>query len=98
MEKEERVHNYFFTGLLVGGFLGGLTGLLSAPKSGKELRRDIRDTGENTLKETKEIFEKASQKISEVPERAKHIFSCIKQKGESMPRYSESEREFVTEG
>ena len=97
MEKEGKTYSYFFAGLLVGGALGGLTSLLSAPKSGKDLRKDIRNTGENTFKEAKEVFAKASQKISEAPQRAKHIFSCIKQKGETTPRYSESEAEFVSE-
>ncbi len=93
----EKAFSYFFAGLLAGGFLGGVAGLLSAPKSGKELRSDIKETGGKTLNGAKEVFGRASEKISEVPQRAKDIFSCIKEKTGGTPRYAESESEFAGE-
>ncbi len=33
METEERKHSHFFEGLLIGGFLGGLAGLLEGGKA-----------------------------------------------------------------
>jgi len=97
METNDRRYGHLFKGLLVGGFLGGLAGLLFAPKSGKELRGDIRETQEKAFKEAKGVLERTSQQISETRERAKHILSCIKEKGESAPRYTESVEEFVGE-
>jgi gas vesicle protein len=49
MVTNEKKHNHFFTGLLIGGIVGGLASLLLAPKSGKELRADIKETGEEAL-------------------------------------------------
>lgn len=37
-------NNHFLTGLLLGGLAAGITALLMAPKSGKELYNDIADT------------------------------------------------------
>jgi gas vesicle protein len=97
METDDGKYGHFFKGLLVGGFLGGLVGLLFAPKSGKELRGDIRETREKTFGEAKEILGKTSQQISETRQRAKHILSRIKEKGENVPRYTEPVEEFVGE-
>jgi len=97
METNDKRYGYFSKGLLVGGFLGGLTSLFFAPKSGRELRGDIRETGEKTFKEAKEILGKTNQEICETRQRAKRILSCIKQKGGSAPRYAGPVEEFVGE-
>jgi gas vesicle protein len=97
METNDRRYGHFFKGLLFGGFLGGLAGLLFAPRSGKELRGDIRETGEKTFEEAKGVLGKTSQQISETRQRAKRILSCIKEKGEGAPRYTESVEEFIGE-
>ncbi len=97
METNDRRYGHFFKGLLVGGFFGGLAGLLFAPRSGKELRGDIRETREKAFGEAKEILGKTSQQISETGQRAKRILSCFKEKGESAPRYTEPGEEFVGE-
>ena len=46
MITSEKEHNHFFTGLLIGGIVGGLASLLLAPISGKELGADIKETRE----------------------------------------------------
>jgi gas vesicle protein len=97
MEKNDAKYYHFFKALLIGGALGGLAGLLFAPKSGKELRGDIRETREKAFGEAKEILGRTSQQISETRQRAKRILSCIKEKGESAPRYAEPVEEFVGE-
>ncbi len=97
METNDRRYGHFFKGLFVGGFLGGLASLLFAPKSGKELRGDIRETREKAFGEAKGILERTGQQISETRQRAKGILSCIKQKGEGAPRYAEPVEEFVGE-
>ena len=97
METNDKRYGYFSKGLFVGGFLGGLTGLFFAPKSGKELRGGIRETGEKAFKEAGGILGKTSQQICETRQRAKRILSCINEKGESAPRHTESVEEFVGE-
>ena len=87
METEERKHSHFFTGLWVGGFLGGLAGLLFAPKSGRELRADLRTTGQKAREETKAFIGKASHQVSGAGQKARNIWSCIKGKGEGAPQY-----------
>jgi gas vesicle protein len=98
METKERKHSNFFAGLLVGGFLGGLTGLLLAPKSGRELRADIRTTGQRTREETKAFIGKASHQVSGAGQKARNIWSCVKGKGEGAPQYRpESVEDYVGE-
>ena len=59
-------------GLLIGGALGALAGIFFAPKSGKELRSNIREKGSEVLKDGKEIYADASAKAKEIIEEAKH--------------------------
>ena len=40
---------------------------------------------------------KASHQVSEARQGARHIVSCIREKGESAPRYAESVEEFLGE-
>ncbi len=62
------------------------------------MRADIRETREKAFREAKEMLGKTSHQFSEVRQRAKHILSFIKQKGETAPRYdAESAEEFVGE-
>ena len=83
---------------MIGGIVGGLASLLLAPKSGKELGADIKETGERDLGETKAMFGKASHQVSEARQGARHILSFIKQKGATAPRYDvESAEEYVGE-
>jgi gas vesicle protein len=49
------------TGALLGGILGGVAGLLLAPKSGKELREDIMDGYDNLNEKTREYSDKGSK-------------------------------------
>jgi gas vesicle protein len=97
METNDKRHGHFLKGLLVGGFLGGLASLLFAPKSGKELRGEIRETGEKAFGDAKGMVDRTNRQISETRQRAKDILSCIREKGESTPRHAESVEEFVGE-
>ncbi len=87
METEERKHSHFLQGLLIGGFLGGLAGLLFAPKSGRELRADIRTTGQKAREETKAFIGRASHQVSGTGQKTRDIWSCIKGKGDAAPQY-----------
>jgi len=55
----------FFLGALIGGAIGAVTALLLAPKSGRELRRDIVDT-------TTDAYDKATDYVSSTIEEGKH--------------------------
>jgi gas vesicle protein len=61
-----------FKGLLIGTAVGALAGILFAPKSGKELRSDIKQKGNEILKDGKEIYADASTKAKEVYAEVKH--------------------------
>jgi gas vesicle protein len=96
METQQRKHNYFLNGLLMGAALGGVAGLLFAPKSGMELRAGIKSTGQKAFEETKGFIGKASHQVSEARQRARNIWSCIKEDRETVPQYgAESEEESV---
>jgi gas vesicle protein len=98
METEERKHNYFLSGLCIGGVLGGLAGLFFAPRSGKELRAEIKGTGERTFRETKAFIDKAGHQVSDVQQKARNILSCMKERGETAPGHAfESAEEYVGE-
>jgi gas vesicle protein len=45
-----------FKGLVVGSFLGATAGFLLAPKSGKELRSEMKDKTNKVLGETKRFY------------------------------------------
>jgi gas vesicle protein len=45
MEKNAGNFDGLFLGLMMGGAIGILAGLMSAPKAGKELRADIKGKG-----------------------------------------------------
>ncbi len=62
--------NNFKKGLLIGFFTGGALGaalaLLFAPKSGKELRRDIKEKSDEYLDEAEKYISQAREKAVEV--------------------------------
>ena len=63
-------NNGFGKGLLIGlstgAAIGSVLALLYAPKSGKELRSDIRQKGEGILDDAENLFEKAKDKASQI--------------------------------
>jgi len=63
----------FGLGLLIGSLIGGLTALFFAPKSGKELRDDVKKKIKELEKllEEKEIDKKAKKFIGDLSEEAK---------------------------
>jgi gas vesicle protein len=77
MFNEKNYARVFLGGLITGGILGGIAGLLFAPKSGKKLRRDI-------SKKTDEIIDDAKQQIENAAEVASNIISDAKKKAESL--------------
>ena len=81
MAEHEKPQGHFFTGLLIGGVLGALAGILFAPKSGKELRSEIKEKGSEVLKDAKDIYADASTKAKEIIEEARHQAMELKEGG-----------------
>jgi gas vesicle protein len=82
MEEQEKPQCHFCMGLLIGGALGALAGIFFAPKSGKELRADIKEKGSEVLKDAKEIYADAGIKAKDISEEAKHQAKELKKEAE----------------
>ncbi len=50
-----------------GALAGFLAGLFTAPKSGKELREDVKEKAENIKEEVKEVVEDIKSELGEEP-------------------------------
>ncbi len=68
--QEQTNYKSFMLGALIGGAIGAATALLFAPKSGRELRRDIADT-------STDIYDKASDYISNAVQDGKYKAQSI---------------------
>jgi gas vesicle protein len=90
MEEQEKTKVHFFKGLLIGVPLGVLAGILFAPKSGKELRYDIKKKGNKILKEGKEIYVDAGTK-------AKEIFEEVTQQAKELKKEAEDAGEKIAD-
>ena len=82
MGEQEKPQCYLFMGLLIGGALGAVAGIFFAPKSGKELRSDIKEKGSEVLKDTKEIYADAGTKAKEIIGEVKHQAKDLKKETE----------------
>lgn len=82
MSEEVKAPCHFFKGLLIGGTLGALAGIFFAPKSGKELRSDIREKGSEVLKDARGIYDDACRKAKEIIDEAKHQARELKKEAE----------------
>ena len=71
MAEHEKPQGHFLMGFLIGSVLGALAGIFFAPKSGKELRADIKEKGSEVLKDGKEIYADASTRAKEIIKEAK---------------------------
>ena len=86
METNERDCGRFLKGFLTGSLLGALAGILFAPKSGKELRSELRQMGSETI-------DKTMQLSSEVQDRASVILDNARRRAEELKR--EADRQFT---
>lgn len=53
----------FFVGVLTGSVVGGITALLFAPKSGKELRADIKEGAEKVVEVTAKAVDQVTESV-----------------------------------
>lgn len=66
MFNEEKNTKIFLGGLITGGLIGGLAGLIFAPKSGKDLRQDISNKSNELIEDTNELLENAKSKANSI--------------------------------
>ena len=71
MAETEKDWTNFLKGFVIGSFLGALAGVLFAPKSGAELRSDLKEKGSEVLKEVKEVYTEAGAKAKAILDEAK---------------------------
>ncbi|MBN9393877.1 MAG: YtxH domain-containing protein [Candidatus Melainabacteria bacterium] len=64
----------FWEGLVIGGALGYLIGILSAPKSGAELRQQLADNSED-------LYKQAADSLGDIREKTNGALSDIQHKG-----------------
>lgn len=60
-------------GVIIGGLIGAVLGVLYAPKSGKETRRQICGLTEDVLQKAKEQYEDAMRKIENLADKEKEM-------------------------
>jgi gas vesicle protein len=74
----------FLIGAIVGGVLGAMAALLMAPKSGRELRKDISEQYETISEKTQQIAstvgDKTQQIANTVSEKTQQIASTVGEK------------------
>lgn len=84
MSEERGMAKGLFLGFLAGGIVGGVVALLYAPKSGKELRMDIKNKKEEMLDDAEEYLDIAKHKaqdiINEGKKRSEELISDAKKK------------------
>ena len=86
MSQENGYVKGLFVGLLAGGAIVAIFALLSAPKSGKELRKDINDKKDDYYDETEKF-------ISDSKVRTKDLMNEGKKRSEQMIANAKSKAE-----
>ncbi|HUI64673.1 MAG TPA: YtxH domain-containing protein [Bacteroidota bacterium] len=75
-------------GVLAGGAIGALIALLYAPKSGRELRADIKEKADGLMDGAEEYLSAAKSKageiVSEAKKRSDQLITEAKQKADSL--------------
>ncbi len=75
----KKVLKSFMWGALTGAVTGAVTALLLAPKSGKELRKDISDTAHKVGDKTAEIGRQAGSAVQSIARKTTSFASDAKQ-------------------
>ena len=82
MVEKENGRGIFLRGLFTGAILGGLAGILLAPKSGKELRAEIRKKGTEAFEDAKEFYSDARGKAKAILEDARRRADELKREAD----------------
>ncbi|HEX9253291.1 MAG TPA: YtxH domain-containing protein [Ignavibacteriaceae bacterium] len=93
MSQDNNLAKGFLFGFLAGGALGAVVALLTAPKSGKELRADIKSKSEEYLDEAEkyltEAKDKARELINEGKKKSEKIIHDARSKSEDILKDAE---------
>ena len=80
--------------MVVGLGIGTVAGLLTAPKSGKQTRKDVgrrldeaRDVVESRLEEARDAMENLSKRTGEIWERGEELAETARKKAEPVARF-----------
>jgi gas vesicle protein len=77
-----------FIGLLAGGAIGAIAALLTAPKSGKELRSDLKKKANDLKDEASDFVDtaraKAAESLSRTQQRTAEIAADVKEGAEQL--------------
>jgi len=87
--KYENSDSSFGTGvtfLLIGLGIGAAVGLLLAPKTGKQLRKDLRRTYEDALDTISEWSDEAKDRFDEAIERGSEFTEELRERAEPLTR------------
>lgn len=66
-----------FAGFIVGGALGALAGILLAPSSGEQTRKEL-------TKKTSRVISKAESSAKDIQAKTEHIVDEIQKKGDEL--------------
>jgi gas vesicle protein len=93
MASENNFGKGLFIGFLAGSTLGAILALLYAPKSGKELRTDIKNKADEYLEDAEkyiaEAKDKAKELINEGKKKSEKIISDAKAKSDELLKDAE---------
>lgn len=73
----------FALGALIAGLFGYLAGILTAPKSGKETRRDIQDKTSQAVAEAEKQLKRAQDELDELLKRGQRLKRDIPKQAEA---------------
>ena len=88
MEKNTSNYNGLYLWILAGSAVGILAGFLFAPKSGQELRSDIKERGCKLYEDTEQMISDAQMKAKSIIDDATHKADELKK--EAMNQLSEA--------
>lgn len=71
----------FFAGLMLGGFIGAITMLLMAPRSGKKTRRQLQRKGQHLREQAMEVVDDS---VGQARSKVQHIKSSIQEQGQEV--------------
>lgn len=74
----------FVVGAIIGAAVGAVTSLLLAPKSGRELREDIKQKSADLYEQTGDIREKGSEWISIAKDKGISVKDSIVESGKKL--------------
>lgn len=80
----ERINdqNHFLWGFLIGGIMGALAGLFFAPKSGRELREELKEKGSEAFEDAKEFYSEARVKARAILDDARRRADELKREAD----------------